>query len=329
MLEHKHLLLRGKILNPPKNIEQFSEWIQALVNKIDMKILMGPFTVYSDMVGNRGITSITVIETSHISAHVWDEEDPSIIELDVFSCKDFDPSVVVEHMKVFELVDINFRMFDRTKALAEEKLYTLYKTTNNVNNKFYIGIHNAFTAKDNYLGSGVALKKAIAKYGKENFSKQIIQVFSDRHSAYEMEKSIVDYEFIKNKNTYNLAIGGTGFEEKDKQTIASKISKKAKNRPKRMWVTNGIENLLMDEINALEYLKKNSSWRQGRVLSEFHIKQMVGVKRCVPSHLKGKSMPEEQKEKIRNTINANIENGYEVHNKGKKLYIIDGKKVWK
>lgn len=329
MLEHKHLLLRGKILNPPKNIEEFSEWIQLLVTKIDMKILMGPFTVYSDMIGNRGITSITVIETSHISAHVWDESDPALIELDVFSCKDFDPSVVVDHMKEFGLTHINFRMFDRTKSLKEEKLYTLYKTTNNINNKFYIGVHNAFVADDDYLGSGVALKKAIIKYGRENFSKEIIQVFSDRNQAYNMEKLIVDYEFVQRKDTYNLNIGGTGFEEKDKEKIISKISAKAKNRKKRMWITNELENILMDENNALIFLAQNPSWKQGRILTNDHIKNLSGVKRKTPSPLKGKSMSDDQKEKISQTMISNISNGYQVHNKGKKLYIIDDKKVWR
>ena len=90
-LVHKHLLVRAEILKPPTSTSWCSMWLTSLVSKIDMKILKGPIVAYSDMVGNRGLTGIVIIETSHIAFHSWDEAIPAVIQLDVYSCKDFEP----------------------------------------------------------------------------------------------------------------------------------------------------------------------------------------------------------------------------------------------
>lgn len=55
--------------------------------------------------------------------------------------------------------------------------YTIYKTTNLLNGMFYIGKHQTEDPNDSYLGSGVYLKRAIAKYGKCNFKKEVLYVF--------------------------------------------------------------------------------------------------------------------------------------------------------
>ena len=76
VLEHKHLIIRAELNNPPTCVEAIQDWMKVLVEKIGMKILMGPYAVYSDMIGNRGLTAVTIIETSHIAMHVWDEDEP-------------------------------------------------------------------------------------------------------------------------------------------------------------------------------------------------------------------------------------------------------------
>ena len=50
-------------------------------------------------------------------------------------------------------------------------IYTLYKITNLINQKFYIGVHATNNPNDSYMGSGVAITRAIAKHGRENFKK--------------------------------------------------------------------------------------------------------------------------------------------------------------
>lgn len=88
--------------------------------------------------------------------------------------------------------------------------YYLYKVTNLINNKFYVGVHKTKDIDDGYMGSGKVIQQAIEKYGIENFKKQILEVFDNSKSMYDREKEIVTEEFLKNENVYNLRLGGNG-----------------------------------------------------------------------------------------------------------------------
>jgi len=67
--------------------------------------------------------------------------------------------------------------------------YTIYKITNKINGKIYIGKHQTLNLDDDYMGSGKYLKRAIQKYGVENFSKDILFIFDNADEMNSKEKS--------------------------------------------------------------------------------------------------------------------------------------------
>ena len=116
---HKHVIIRAEVLNPPTNENTASNQIQTLIDRIGMKVLMGPFAKYVEMEGNRGLTVATIIETSHIVLHSWDETDPALIQLDVYTCGAFDPRTVFEWVEeYYNPVKMEYKYLDREHALT-------------------------------------------------------------------------------------------------------------------------------------------------------------------------------------------------------------------
>jgi len=79
-------------------------------------------------------------------------------------------------------------IFDINIIMAH--FYILYRINNKVNGKFYIGVHKTNNIHDDYFGSGHKIKAAIAKHGKENFEKEIIQVFTNGVEAFNKEQEL-------------------------------------------------------------------------------------------------------------------------------------------
>lgn len=86
--------------------------------------------------------------------------------------------------------------------------YTIYKTTNLINNKIYIGVHRTENLGDTYLGSGIAINNAIKKYSVENFKKEILFIFDNEDEMFAKEFELVNEDFINSNLTYNMIIGG-------------------------------------------------------------------------------------------------------------------------
>jgi hypothetical protein len=91
-----------------------------------------------------------------------------------------------------------------------QTFYTIYKITNLITNKIYIGQHKTTNINDEYYGSGKILNSSIKKYGKDNFKKEILFIFDNKEDMNLKESEIVNKEFVNREDTYNLKTGGYG-----------------------------------------------------------------------------------------------------------------------
>jgi group I intron endonuclease len=158
--------------------------------------------------------------------------------------------------------------------------FILYRTTNIINNEIYIGVHETKNINDGYLGSGLKLKRAIRKYGKDNFKREILELFPSREEMYAAEKAIVTEEFIKRPDVYNMTVGGN---------MPPNHRKGKKN-----WNSG-----LKTGPQTKEHIEKR-------------FKSIIGR----PSKLKGRITPEQVKEKIGKANKGKLK-GREPWNKGK------------
>ena len=113
MKEHKHLIVRAEVSRPPMSEDEAKKSIVELIDMIDMKLLMGPFAKYVEVEGNRGLTVASIIETSHVVLHSWDEESPAVVQLDVYTCSCLEPSVVFDWLQRYEPIKIQHKFIDR------------------------------------------------------------------------------------------------------------------------------------------------------------------------------------------------------------------------
>jgi hypothetical protein len=94
--------------------------------------------------------------------------------------------------------------------MTVQMYFIVYETTNLINGKKYRGAHICKRLDDSYLGSGVLLKKAISKYGFENFKRKILIECDSVESMFIHEAQFVNADWVDDPNTYNLKIGGEG-----------------------------------------------------------------------------------------------------------------------
>ena len=107
------MIMRAEVNEPLITPTETKKWLRDLVKKIDMNILGGPYSHYVSKEGNRGVTGIVMIETSHVSIHIWDEERPALVQCDVYSCASFSH---IDVMRAFERMDpekIDYLLLDR------------------------------------------------------------------------------------------------------------------------------------------------------------------------------------------------------------------------
>lgn len=100
--------------------------------------------------------------------------------------------------------------------------YIVYQTICKISNKIYIGVHGTEIDEfDGYIGCGVNIYRpatylnpktpfqyAVKKYGIKNFIRTTLKEFDNEQDAYKLEAILVNEEFLKREDVYNLALGG-------------------------------------------------------------------------------------------------------------------------
>lgn len=165
--------------------------------------------------------------------------------------------------------------------------YTVYRTTNTVTGRFYIGVHKTAEPNDNYLGSGLALKEAVKKYGRSAFKKDVLFSFEHRDDAYRKEKELVTKALIESGQVYNIATGGVPSIDWGNRRKATALRGEA--HPQ--WGKKQTEEQKRQRSETLKrtYAEKPrdpSTWEKG-----------AAKRRGVPSPVKGRSQSEESNRK--------------------------------
>lgn len=96
-------------------------------------------------------------------------------------------------------------------ARKEKKYHFIYKTTNILSGRYYIGMHSTDNLDDGYLGSGDRLRLAVRKHGKENFEREILEFVNSRVDLRNRESEIITLDEIAKVDCMNLVVGGGGF----------------------------------------------------------------------------------------------------------------------
>lgn len=195
-------------------------------------------------------------------------------------------------------------------------IYIVYRTTNLVNQKIYIGKHKQEfhfpVVFDGYFGSGISLNRAIKKYGAENFIRETLHVFYTPEEAYQKEKELVNEAFVARKDTYNMVSGGCGTKFHDK-TISEKISKSLKGRKLSEEHKQKMSLVRKNKPKSEEHKQKIGLGNKGKKRTDEQLKnnpffsktkteetrqKMSSAKKGKPSTFKGKFHSEESKQKM-------------------------------
>jgi S-adenosylmethionine/arginine decarboxylase-like enzyme len=129
-LQHKHLLVRAEVNAPPLKDFDLEAELASLVKHINMRILSGPHTAYCPVEGNEGWSGAVIIETSSITFHSWLEAHYPVIQLDLYSCKDFEIATVLKWLSQFDLEKVDYKYLDREHGFTELLTQQLTYETN-------------------------------------------------------------------------------------------------------------------------------------------------------------------------------------------------------
>ena len=146
--------------------------------------------------------------------------------------------------------------------ICKLKYHYVYQTKNLINGKTYIGRHSTNNLNDGYIGSGKMLKRAIQKYGKENFVCIPMCYFDTYEESVDEEKFLVTREYCKDKNNYNIVEGGSNpimygdANAMKGNTHSKKTLDKIRNSSKKFFTPIIIDNIEYDSMSKAASIYK-------------------------------------------------------------------------
>ena len=181
--------------------------------------------------------------------------------------------------------------------------YTVYKITNKINGKIYYGKEQTKKLNKSYMGSGKIIKRAVNKYGKENFEKEILFFLDNYKDMNDKEREIIAEEnAVADPNSYNMKEGGEGgwdYVNNDPK-IQEKISKKKKEPEYRAKISKRMTGQWADEefkIQRSESIKNVCESSENREKQSERSKRMWASKEYQTKHAEAVNTPE-HKEKL-------------------------------
>ena len=135
--------------------------------------------------------------------------------------------------------------------------FTVYKTICLPTGKYYIGKHQTEDPNDDYLGSGKILQRAINKYGKENFRKDVLFIFETEEEMNEKEAELVDPRDPKSMNLCPGGQGGFGYINKNRfQHTSEAIKKRMASRSKNINWLKSVREIGRKQLKKIEHIRK-------------------------------------------------------------------------
>lgn len=142
----------------------------------------------------------------------------------------------------------------------EKRYHYIYKTTNVLSGKYYIGMHSTDDLNDGYMGSGNRLRLAIRKHGKENFLREILEFVDSREELKKREEEIVNINEIAKVECMNLRVGGEGGGTKESARVANEFMFSDENREKYSKLRSEQAKKMWDDPIIRKKMSSNLGW---------------------------------------------------------------------
>ena len=175
----------------------------------------------------------------------------------------------------------------------QKKYHFIYRTTNLLNENFYVGMHSTDDLEDGYVGSGKRLRYSVTKYGLENHKFEILEFLTSREELKKREAEIVNEELLSDPLCMNLKFGGEGGWDTKNIDVKSRNAKCLARFHEK--IKNDTD--FTQTVRKKQSKKTSSGWNSGKY--DIHYGN---------SYWKGKRHSEETKQKMRKSRNVGENN---------------------